>query len=83
MSNGYIRGNEALESQFPKLQTFGESVELLSRHCDPNMTQNEHGYALCFRSEVAGDVISGGNIETVEDHAVLNFEGATPGRHGF
>ena len=29
----------ALESQFPKLETFSESVEPLSRNCDQNLTQ--------------------------------------------
>ena len=40
------------------------------------MTQNEHGYAICCRSEVAGDVISGDNAKTIEGYAVLNFEAA-------
>ena len=38
------------------------------------MIQNEHVYAICCWSEVAGDVISGENVETIEGYAVLNFE---------
>ena len=38
------------------------------------MTQNEHVYAICCRPEAAGDVISGGNVKTVEGYGVLNFE---------
>ena len=40
------------------------------------MTQNEHVYAICCRPEEAGDVISGRNLKTVEDSAVLHFEDA-------
>ena len=71
---GYTRRNEALESQFPKLQTFSESVETLSRNRDPNLTQNGHVYAIWCRPEAAGDVISGGNVNTIESYAGLNFE---------
>ena len=38
------------------------------------MTPNEHVYAICCQSEVAGDVISGGNVKTIEGYVVLNFE---------
>ena len=38
------------------------------------MTQNEHVYAICCRQEVAGDVISGENVKTIEGYAVVNFE---------
>ena len=38
------------------------------------MAHNEHVYAICCRTEVAGDVISGGNLTTTEGYAVLNFE---------
>ena len=38
------------------------------------MTQNEHVYAMCCRPEVAGDVISGEDVKTIESCAVLNFE---------
>ena len=75
---GNKRGNEALESQFPKLQTFSESVEPLSRHGDQNLTQNEHVYAICCRPEAAGDVISGENIQTIKRYdAALNAEVAS------
>ena len=70
----YIGGNEALESQFPKLNTFSESVEPLSRHGDPNLTQNEHIYAICCRPEIAGDNIYGANFKIIEGYAVLNLE---------
>ena len=61
----YKTENYALESK---------SVKLLLRNCDPNMTQNEHVYAICSRLEVGGDVISGENVKNVEGSAVLNFE---------
>ena len=38
------------------------------------MTQNEHIYAICCRSEVAGDVISGENVKTTKGYAVLYSE---------
>ena len=40
------------------------------------MTQNDV-YAICCRSQVPGDVISGGNVKTVEGYAVLNLEVAS------
>ena len=41
------------------------------------MTQNEHICAICCRTEVDGDVISGENVKTVEGYTVLNFEVAS------
>ena len=41
------------------------------------MIQNEHVYAILCRPETAGDVISGGNVKTVEGYIVLNFEAAS------
>ena len=41
------------------------------------MTQIEHVYAIFCRPEVAGDVVSGGNIKTTEGYAALNFEAAS------
>ena len=73
----YTRGNEACESQFRKLYTFSESVESSSINRDPNMTKNEHVYAICCQPEVAGDVISGGNVKTIKGYALLNFEAAS------
>ena len=70
----YQRGNEDLESEFPKLYNFSESVEPLSRNRDPNMTHNEYVYAICCRPEVDGDVISSENAKTIEGYAVLNLE---------
>ena len=75
----YIGGNEALELRFPNLKTFLESVEPLSRNRHPNMTQNEPVYAICCRPVVAGDVISGENVKTVERYTLLNFEVASFG----
>ena len=40
------------------------------------MTQNEHFYAIFCLPEVAGDVISGGNIKIIECYVVQNFEAA-------
>ena len=73
---GYTRANETLQSQFPRLQTFSESAESLSRNRDPNMTQNEYVYATCCRPEVADDVISNGTAKTIESYVALNFETA-------
>ena len=41
------------------------------------MTQNEHVYAIFCRLEVAGDVISAGNVQTIDRYVVLNFEAAS------
>ena len=41
------------------------------------MTENEHVYAICCRPEVAGDVIPGKNVKTIECYAVLDFEVAS------
>ena len=54
-----------------------ESVEPLSRNSDPNMTENGHIYAICCRAEVAGDVLSGENVKTVDGYAMLNLEAAS------
>ena len=40
------------------------------------MTQNEHVYAIYRRPEVAGYVISGENVKTVECYALQDFEAA-------
>ena len=47
------------------------------RNHHPNMTQNEHVYVIFCRPEVAGDVISGANVKTVEGDVVLNFDAAS------
>ena len=49
-------------------------VELLSRNRNLNMTQNQHVYAICCRSNADGDVISGRNVKTIEDNALVNFQ---------
>ena len=41
------------------------------------MTQNEDVYAIGCRPEVAGEVISGRNVKTIEGHTALNLEIAT------
>ena len=41
------------------------------------MTQNEHFYAICCRPELAGDVISGGNVKTIAGYVMLSFEAAS------
>ena len=77
---GYARENESLLNcsfQNSWAKTFGESVERISRNRQPNMTKNEHVYAVCCRPEVAGDVILGESVKTIEGYAVLNFEVAT------
>ena len=38
------------------------------------MAQNEDVYVICCWPEVASDVISGGDVKTIEGYAVLNFE---------
>ena len=53
---------------------FSELVESLTRNRDPFMAQNEHAYAICCRSEAAGDVISGYNVNTYEGYALFNLE---------
>ena len=45
------------------------------------MTKSEHVYAICCRPEVAGDVISGEDVKTIESYGVLNFE--VPSFSGF
>ena len=40
------------------------------------MTPNEPIYAICCRPEVAGDVVSGERVKTIEGLALLNFEAA-------
>ena len=39
--------------------------------------KNEDVYAICCRPEVAGDVISGESVKTIEYYAALNFEVAS------
>ena len=72
----FAKGNEAVES-VSKTVNFSESVEPSSRNSDPNMTQNEHVYAIYCRSEVASDVIASGNVKTVESYFVVNFDAAS------
>ena len=40
-------------------------------------TKNEHVYAIFCQPEVAGDVISGGNVKTIEGKLAVNFEVAS------
>ena len=41
------------------------------------MTPDGHVYAICCRPEVAGDVVSGESVKTIEAYAELNFEFAS------
>ena len=41
------------------------------------MTKTEHVYAICCQLEVAGDVISGERIMTIEGYDLSNFEAAS------
>ena len=41
------------------------------------MTQTEHAYAIFCRPEAAGDVITSGNVKTIEGYVVLNIETAS------
>ena len=78
MSNRlYRKKNESLESHFQNCKLFSESVEPLLRNRDSNMTQNEHGYAICCRPEIAGEVVSRENVKTLEDYVVLHSEVAS------
>ena len=43
------------------------------------MTQNEDVFAICCRPEVAGDVVSGESVKTIDGYVVLNFEDASVG----
>ena len=72
MSNGLHTENEAHESPFLKLYTSLKSTELLSRNRDPDMTQNEHVYVICWEAD--GDVISSKNVNTIEGNVLVNFE---------
>ena len=74
---GDTREHEALELQFPKTVNIFRNGRTFSRNRDPSMTNHEHVYAICCRSEVAGYVISGENVKTVEGYAVLYFEVAS------
>ena len=70
----YTTARGALEAPFPKLKTFSKSAKPLSRNRDPNMTKNEHVYAICSRQNIAGGVISGRNVKTIEGYGELKFE---------
>ena len=63
-----------LKVHFPKLSTFFKSIEPLPINHNPNITHNEHVYAICFRQEVADYVISSENVKILECNIVLNFE---------
>ena len=39
-----------------------------------NVAQNEHLHAICGRLEVAGDVISGLNVKTIDGWRLVTFE---------
>ena len=57
---------------------FQNRLNLFSRNRDPNLTQNEHVHAICCRPEkIAGYVICGENVKTIQRYAVLNFEASS------
>ena len=70
----YTRGMKPLNHSFNPVIFFQSRLNLYQRNRDPNMIRNEHVYAICCRPEVAGDVISGESVKTVEGYAMLNFE---------
>ena len=51
-----------------------KSVEPLLRNCDHYVHQNRHTYANCGGTEVAGDLVSGPNVKTVEWYIQGKFE---------
>ena len=63
-----------LNDNFQNSKLFENRLNRYRENRHPNMTQIEHVYAICCQLEVAGDVISGDNVKTVEGYAVLNFE---------
>ena len=73
---------EGLESPFAKLPPFLQSIEPLSKNGDPNMTKNEHVYAICCPPEVGDDIISGRNVKTAERYDVAHLELASSGTFG-
>ena len=66
--------DEAIESPFPKLQTFLKATwtdnQETRREHDPKFTR----YRICFRPEVVDDVISDWNAKTIDGKLVANFE---------
>ena len=38
------------------------------------MNQNEHVFAICCRPEVAGNVISGLSVKTIDGYSLVNLE---------
>ena len=78
----YTIKDEALESLFPKMETFLTSIEPLSRNRDLNMTQNWHVYASYCRPEVDCDVISGRNVKTIMGYIVVKFQVASSSGFG-
>ena len=74
----YANYNKTLETAFQKLSTFSKSVQALSRNRNPNMSQNQHIYAInCGRPEVTVDAISSQTANTVPTYIVVNFEVAS------
>ena len=63
--------------QYVAVLNFSESVEPSSRNRDPNMTKNEHVYVIFCRPEVAGVVVSGRNVKTIEGYVILPFKAAS------
>ena len=53
---------------------FSKAVQPLSRNRGPNITQNWHVCAMCCRTKVDCDVISGRNVKTMDCYVVVNIE---------
>ena len=71
----HIRGKKSLMLIIKrKIKRLNNPFQPLSRNRNPNMTQNEHVYAICYRLEVDGDAISGRNVKTVERYIAVNVE---------
>ena len=64
---------------FQNMKHFDISLNRYRQIAIRPVTKNEHVYAIFCRLEVAGDVISGGNVKAVEGYAELHFEAASIG----
>ena len=62
-----------LNNAFQNLTPLRNRGESLSKNRDPNMTHNEHIYAIYCRPEVADDVISSQNVETFWDYFAVTL----------
>ena len=68
------RENEILESRFFTLSAFSQMVWLLSRNRCFKITENPLSDAICGRTEAAGDVISGRDVNSIQGYLRVNLE---------